>query len=237
MCGKSSPKDRTFPHNEENQLPNECIKCRTAITTRRAKRLRPKPKKLKIWTNEDHDIIRRDHQHTRQSKEYLAQKLDTTYDAVQAQVRMLGLTKTQDKKPWTKQEDDQLEQLLANFSINTAAKRMHRSESSIASRAKRLRIPRRNRDNWYTLEEVSQIFGSSPKWVKQKITQGSLKATRHYPTDTNPSHTNPWHITKADLKNYIRRYPQELAGRNIDIIQLVHILAGIADPNPSDRRG
>ena len=40
-----------------------------------------------------------------------------------------------------------------------------------------------------------------------------------------------WHIAEKDLRAYIRRYPEELNGRNVDLIAIVEILAGILTTN------
>ena len=236
VCGRFSPEKRVFhPEQVQVPLPNPCKRCQAGRRTRKERALRPL-RRRKTWTKEDHDVIRREYDHTRQSKEHLAHKLGTTYNAVHAQIGLIGLAKSYDRRPWTKEDDDRLEQFLPNLSINTAAKRLKRTVSSVSARARRLKLSRRDRHNWYTLEEVSQILGAGAKWVKKRIDQGALKATKHHPIATNRSENNTWHIAKADLKAYIRRYPQELIGRNIDVIQFVDILAGIADPEPAQRR-
>ena len=42
------------------------------------------------------------------------------------------------------------------------------------------------------------------------------------------------HIKRNALRRFIRTYPEELLGRNVDMVQLVEILAGILVPHTED---
>ena len=46
-----------------------------------------------------------------------------------------------------------------------------------------------------------------------------------HPVPQDPMHRT-WHIDQRDLKTIIRRYPQDLDGRNVDLITIVGLLAG-----------
>ena len=46
-----------------------------------------------------------------------------------------------------------------------------------------------------------------------------------HPVPQDPMHRT-WHIDQRDLKTIIRRYRQDLDGRNVDRITIVGLLAG-----------
>jgi len=72
-----------------------------------------------------------------------------------------------------------------------------------------------------------EILGHDHKWVQRRIDSGALKATYHF--DHRPSQLggSAWHIAEADLKYFIKTYPEELVGCNIDIITIVDIISGV----------
>jgi hypothetical protein len=55
----------------------------------------------------------------------------------------------------------------------------------------------------------------SQNWIRY----GKLIATKN--TASKDSH---WHINEDNLRKFIIKYPAELTGRNIDLIQVVSIL-------------
>jgi len=109
---------------------------------------------------------------------------------------------------------------------------MHRSINSVVVMSKRLGCSRRVRDGWFTKREVCEILGVDHKWVQRRIDSGVIKATYHFP-DRRPAKIgySCWHIEENDLRQFIRKYPQELTSRNVDLIMIVDILAGLANNN------
>ena len=110
---------------------------------------------------------------------------------------------------------------------------MDRSVNSITVRMKRLGIHRRDRYGWYTLSEACQILGKEHKWLEKRLDTGVIRATRHtIPDDRDPAardrHT--WHINEHDLRDFIRRFPQDLDGRNVDLITITDLFAGLPAP-------
>lgn len=186
------------------------------------------------WTDEEREIVRRDYKGTMASAIAIARCLsyltgsEVTKYAVKGQVQRLGIAKQLDRRPWTPEEDERLGELITRCAPAKVAKLMGRSENAVVVRSKRLGYSRRVRDGWYTAKDVSEILGVDHKWVVKRIELGVLRATYHFPNCSpkkNGSHC--WHIKEADLTQFIRRYPQELTGRNVDLIVVVELLAGL----------
>lgn len=184
------------------------------------------------WTEEELEIIRRDFRHSRQSCIELAERISrmsgdrVTNFAVRGQVAKMGICKN-GRKPWFPEEDEKLRELMGKYWPGLVAKKMKRSINSVVVRSKRLKISRSVRDSWFTKREACEILGVDHHWIQSRIDCGALKASWHGETKPCKNGGSCWHIGQEDLREFIRRYPQELVGRNLDIIMVVEILAGI----------
>ena len=178
------------------------------------------------WTQEEVDLIRRRYQHTKSSLLELTQALDATEGQVTYQLNKMGMRKPTNRRAWTDAEDEVLRSLITKKTVSRIAKTMNRSMNSVALRAGRLGINRGDRDGWYTLNETCEILGKDAAWIIKRIENGALKATRR---NLNPR-TGHWHIERKDLRDFIRKYPEDLTGRNVDLVQIVEILTGIVSP-------
>lgn len=179
------------------------------------------------WTDEDRQIIRRDYAHTHASAEAIAKKLGVTVYALKGQVALMGIAKRTNWHPWAPEDDRRLKYLLARYNIRRVAVRMHRSINSVVARAKRIHLHRRTRYGWYTKTEVCEILAVDHHWLQRHIDSGALKATYHNGRRPTQRGLAMWHINKKDLTAFLRRYPGELTGRNVDLLQIVDILAGL----------
>ncbi|KKM99301.1 hypothetical protein LCGC14_1149370 [marine sediment metagenome] len=185
------------------------------------------------WTDEERDIIRRDFKHTHASRLDLAQYLSEltgdriTEFAVAGQIAIMGIAKSDDRRQWTPKEDQRLRNLMHIKNYRVVARMMERSINSVVVRSKRLHISRRIRNGWYTKREVCEILAHDHHWVQRRIDSGALKASWHYDTRPQQLGGSAWHIDEKDLKEFICRYPEEIVGCNIDIIQVVDIIAGV----------
>ena len=179
------------------------------------------------WTEEEIEIVVRDYAHTHESRRRIAEKLGVTEFAVAGIIAMKGIAKRDDRRRWTPQEKVRLAELVPTYSPRKVAKIMKRSINSVVVMSKRIGVSRRARNGWFTKREVCEILGMDHKWVQRRIDSGALKASYHY--DHRPSQLggSAWHIDEAHLKEFIRRYPEELTARNLDFIMVVEILAGV----------
>ncbi|MBA7675733.1 hypothetical protein ES703_83970 [subsurface metagenome] len=167
------------------------------------------------WNDDERDIIRRDYKHTHRSRQELAARLGVTDFAVAGQISTMGIAKSDDRRQWSPEEKERL------------ARMMHRSLNSVVVMSKRINVSRLIREGWYTKREVCEILAHDHKWVQTRIDSGALKATYHYEHRPTQKGMSAWHIDEHDLVLYIRKYPQDLVGCNIDIIMIVELLAGI----------
>ena len=200
------------------------------VTPKYCCKVRPKGssnRKLHRWTQRERDIIRNQYRGTRLSKVDLAEKIGVTEAAVAGQISRMGICKTTDRRPWTQEEDQTLIALVHKMTVTQVAKRMGRSVNSVTVRSKRLKCSRRIRDDWYTLSETADILGKDTKWVKRRITSGSLRARQHHRAQAEIKGGNCWHINRRDLKQFLQTYPHELTGRNVNLVAVVDILAGL----------
>ena len=149
--------------------------------------------------------------------------------AVAGQISNMGIARRDDHRPWTPEEKERLAELIHQYCPRRIVKLMHRSLNSVVVMSKRLHASRRIRDGWFTKREVCEILGHDHKWVQRRIDSGALKATYHYECRPQQRGMSAWHIEEKDLVAFIRRYPEELNGCNIDIIMLVELLAGITN--------
>jgi len=179
------------------------------------------------WTDNERLIVLRDYKGDAASAQAIADRMGISFFAVKAQVQKMGIS-FQDRHYWSKQEDAQLEELMTRHCPGRVAKTMHRSINSVVLRAKRIGISRRDRDGWYTKLDVCEMLGVDHKWLQLRIDCGALKADAHNPeAPPQKNGMGMWEIKESDLIDYIRTYPQELIGRNVDIIALVDILSGL----------
>lgn len=179
------------------------------------------------WTEEERQIVRRDYRGNRESVRSLAERLDVSFFGVRGQIAKMGISFRPDRRSWTPEEDEQLRELITRHSPGAIAKRMHRSINSVVVRSTRLGLSRRVRDGWYTKLEVCEILGVDHHWVQNRIDSGALRASYHNGHRPRKNGGACWHIAQKSLRQFIRRYPQELKGRNVDIILIVDILAGL----------
>lgn len=181
------------------------------------------------WTQEEKDYIRVNYQGNQQSAKSLAATIGVSDTAVKGQLSAMSVRRRAPHRRWTKQDEQQLETLAHTHPPHVIAKKMNRSTDAVIVRMKKRRLLRRNRDAWYTATDAAQVLGRDPKWVTSQIANGKLKASKHHQGSEKANGTgqSPWHIRPKDLKNFIRAYPQDLQGRNIDIVAVVDLLAGV----------
>ena len=180
------------------------------------------------WTEEEREVVRRDYAHTHASRRELGGRLGVTEFAIAGQVARLGLGKRSDRRQWTEEEEVQLGDMIGRLPPLQIARRMKRSVNSVVVKSKRLGLRRRTRNGWYTKKEVCEILGMDHKWVQRRIDNGSLKAASFHPGPTPQQNGSAcWRIGEDDLRVYLRTYPEDLNGRNVDLMQVVEILVGV----------
>lgn len=180
------------------------------------------------WTPEDLLIIRRDYDQTHSSCQRMAIRFNVTTNAVSKIVTRLGLRRIR-RIRWTRRDEERLRELISKHTVDEAvALFSKRTRCAVVMKAKKIKLSLRERSEWYTMMEVAELLGMDPNAAKARFNDGRLKAVPH--DSTHPprkGHSGVWHVSKEDLVDYIRTYPEDLVGRNVDIVTLIDILVGI----------
>ena len=189
------------------------------------------------WTEEEREILRREPSQTHEARRQLAARLGVTEGVVEYQATKMGLHRARGGRTWTTEEEKKLLELVERKPVTQIARILNRSINSVTVRAKKLNASRRSRNGWYTLGETAEMLGASQPWVRRRIENGSLRATQHYEDRRPQARGRPMHIEERDLRQFIRSHPQDLNGRNVDMVQIVQILSGLASPARAERNG
>ncbi len=127
----------------------------------------------------------------------------------------LGLTMRIDRRPWTATEMGLLERLVGRVSSGTIAKRLHRPESSVVNKLKRMGTSRRVRDG-YTMRDLELCLGEDHHriagWIKSGWLYDRLQGTRRHDGNGNDIHR----IREKDILDFIRNHPREINLGKVD---------------------
>ncbi len=142
---------------------------------------------------------------------------------IKRQAARLGLTMRMDRKTWTRREMDILEKLVGRVSSATIAKRLHRPESSIVNRLKRMGTSRRMQDG-YTMHDLELCLGEDHHkiagWIKNGWLQDRLQGTRRHNGNGKDIHR----IREDDIVDFIRNHPQEINLGKVDQIWFLDLV-------------
>jgi hypothetical protein len=134
---------------------------------------------------------------------------------IKRQTARLGLTLHTDRRPSTASEMNLLEKLVGHVSSATIAKRLHRPESSVVNKLKRIGTSRRVR-NGYTMRELELCLGEDhhkiTQWIKNGWLQDRLQGTRRHDGNGNDIHR----VREKDILTFIRNHPQEINLGKVD---------------------
>jgi len=134
---------------------------------------------------------------------------------IKRQAARLGLTMKMDRKPWTPAELNVLEKLVGRVSAATIAKRLHRPESSVVNKLKRLGNSRRVREG-YTMRDLEQCLGEDhhkiSAWIANGWLQDRLQGTRRHGKNGNDIHR----IREKDILRFLKNHPREINLGKVD---------------------
>jgi hypothetical protein len=178
-----------------------------------------------ICSNDEIDYIRNHYEGNRQSSEQIARDLGISFNSVKWQLQKHGISVRKRKSfVWTNERKEQLQELSSKYCASKIARIMNVSEGSVCRMRSLIGIHGVIRDGWFTLYDLCEAFGIGHEVVDRWIRTDKLKATRYSETDKQRS---VWHISDADLLKFIKRYPQELVNRKIDMVWFIGFLVGI----------
>ncbi len=134
---------------------------------------------------------------------------------IKRQAARLGLTMHMDRRPWTDAELDLLERLVGRVSAGTIAKRLHRPESSVVNKLKRMCTSRRVRDG-YTIRDLGLCLGEDHHkiegWIKHGWLRDGLQGTRRHDGNGSDVHR----IREKDVLSFIKHHPEEINLGKVD---------------------
>ena len=129
-------------------------------------------------------------------------------------------------KLWTPENEEKLVEYLSLYDRKTTARKLGFTEKAIRSKIRRLGLTEtRCRAGWYTASEIGIILDTWLETISRRIQSGKLKASPY--NGGGNGHKWCWMVTREDLRDYIIKYPGDLAGHNVDFVMLVDILAGV----------
>lgn len=170
------------------------------------------------WTEDDVEILRTNYNGKVPDIMALAGRLRRTFWSVEGKAGSLGMTRIK-RHFWTEKELEFLRENTGKYNVRKIANLLHRSENAIILQMKTMKLHRKNRNGWYTTTEAAEIIGCSRQKITWLIRDNKLHAVPHY-----DSEHSVLEITREALKKFICKYPAELQGRPVDIVQLIDVL-------------
>ena len=183
------------------------------------------------WTQQETEFVRENYGRGYRDEE-LADRLGRSKAAVRKKAAQMGIQICPDRRKWTQEELHTLRELSASLTHPQIAVKMGRTTDSVKAKAKVMGLSKEMRDGWYTAQDIAEICGVNADWVITRIRAGTIRTTD---SDGNPASETvggTWRVDEKDLRNFLRQYPHELIGRNVDLVNIIDIVAGLDYPNP-----
>jgi hypothetical protein len=134
---------------------------------------------------------------------------------VKRQAQRLGLTMHPDRRPWTPQELGTLDKLLGKVSAATIAKRLKRTETSVAMKIKALGHSRRVTEG-YTIRDLELCLGEDHRKIVKWIACGWLRDGLRATGGNNGNDDDGRRISEKHILNFIKARPQEINLGKVD---------------------
>jgi len=150
----------------------------------------------------------------------LSQRLGFPRWAIKRRAQILGVARTKEK-PWSEKEVAYLEANLHRLSLAVLARKLGRSITGVALKAKRLDI--RKSDEGYTARSLAQAFGVDDHKVVRWVELGLIRATRR---NSGRPH-DMYFIPEREVKRFVSSYPTEFDLRRVDPVWFIDLLAGV----------
>ncbi|MGH9705409.1 MAG: hypothetical protein ACRD5R_01490, partial [Candidatus Acidiferrales bacterium] len=116
-----------------------------------------------------------------------------------------------------------LERLVGRLSAATIAKRLHRPESSVVNKLKRLGTSRRVREG-YTMRDLEQCLGEDHHKISIWIANGWLR-DRLQDTNRHGGNGNDIHrIREKDILHFLKNHPQEINLGKVDQVWFLDLV-------------
>lgn len=175
----------------------------------------------KYFFNDASDrLIRERYDGRTQTIEQLSKKLGFPRWIIKRRAQTMGLSRTKEKL-WSEKEIAYLEANLHRLSVAVLARKLGRSLTAVALKAKRLGI--RKSGEGYTARSLAQAFGIDDHKVVHWVQLGLLKASFR---NSERSH-DMYFIPDQEVERFIRTYPTEFDLKRVDQVWFIDLLAGV----------
>lgn len=165
-------------------------------------------------------LIRERYDSRTQSINQLSQKLGLPRWTIKRRAQALGLARTKEK-PWSEKEVAYLESNLHRLSLAVIARKLGRSVTGVALKAKRLGI--RKSDEGYTARALAQAFGIDDHKVSRWVELGLIRAT----VRNSERSRDMYFISDQEVKRFVSTYPTEIDLRRVDQVWFIDLLVGV----------
>lgn len=147
----------------------------------------------------------------------LSRALGVPHYTIKRWAQVLGLARTKEK-PWSESEVAYLEAHFHRLHVSTLARKLGRTVTAVALKAKRLGI--RKCGEGYTVRSLALALGVDDHKVVRWINRGLLRASRRQ-TDRE---CDPYLITETAVRDFIARHPTEIDLKRADGLWLIDLL-------------
>ncbi len=130
-----------------------------------------------------------------------------------------GWTHKANRKPWTREEVELLEEKLGRVPVKTIARELRRSWESVAAKAGKLHLSRKRREG-YNLSELQVVFGAPYSRVWRWVHRGLLGQVHGDGKET-------W-VKEENVVRFLRRHAHEYDLRRVDQAWFKSMLFGLA---------
>lgn len=180
------------------------------------------PNKKYHWTAEQDQLLKERYNSQPRRIDELARALPMYPRwAIKKRAAVLGIARTKEPR-WTKTDKTFLAKWLPRRSIDWIARKLNRTVTAIALKAKRLKITKSG--NGYTACNLAFGLGVDDHKVTQWIQKGLLTAARRQTRRHGGQNGDYWYIDQPDIRDFIKNNPDEVSFRNADKRFLIRIL-------------
>lgn len=168
------------------------------------------------WTAEDVETL------IKLSEEFhyeeIAEIMNRTKNAIYLKARKLNITLIQDRRKWTSEEEELLEELWGNKSIGIIAKKLKRTEFSLKVKAVRMGLGPmiRNLTDKLTVYDVIDILGVTRDRIVNTWVKYGLKLKKKKVTAKTSYYIVEW----KDLLDFLKNNQDLWDSRKVDLYML-----------------
>ena len=172
----------------------------------------------KYHFSDEEDCLIRDRYDSRtETIDELARLLRVPRWVIRHRASRLGVTRRSEPR-WTPDDEAYLQANLRRLSVGGLARKLGRSPTAIALKAKRLGLRKRN--GGYTLRSLALGFGVEQHAVARWVREGMLTARRR----NSGRERDMYLISDRAVREFVRRHPLSFDVRRVDQLWFIDLL-------------